>query len=225
VSFFRVIPAVVKKELLIEWRQKSRVTGLLFFSFAVLLMLAFAMPGTHMLPQIAGGALWLGLVLASTRSLDASFATELEHGALEAMVLWPVPPAAIFYGKAIANTLVLLLVALFLGPLVGLLYPPDARGPVVLLVPIVVAGCAAIAAPGTLVASLTARARGSSALLPILLFPLLVPVLLAAARATTLVLDGDPMGQADDWLGLLIVFNALHWSLDALLFGRVIDEG
>lgn len=217
--------AVTARELRTEWRDRSRVGGLFVYGFALVLMVAFAMPGPHMLPQLSGGALWLGLMLASTRSLDASFATELEHGALEAMVLWPVPPAALFYGKALANTLVLLLVALFLTPLVGLLYHPDPRGPLWLLLPILVAGCAAIAAPGTLVASLTARARGSSALLPILLFPLLVPVLLAAARATMLVIEGDPMGQADDWLALLIVFNLLHWSLDPLLFGRVIDEG
>ncbi len=221
----RAVAAVVGRELRTEWRDRSRVGGLFVYGFALVLALAFAMPGPHMLPDLAGGALWLGLVLASTRALDASFATELEHGALEAMLLWPVPPAAIFYGKALANTIVLLMVACFLAPIVGLLYHPEPRGSLWMLPLVMVAGCMALAAPGTLVASLTSRARGSSALLPVLLFPLVVPVLLASARATTLLLEGDPMNQADDWLGVLVVFNLLHWSLDALLFERVIDEG
>lgn len=222
---WRATFAVTARELRIEWRDRSRMTGLFVYGAALVLMVAFAMPGPHVLPDLAGGALWLGLVLASSRSLDASFAVELELGALDALVRWPVPPAAIFYGKALANTVILVVVAAVLLPLVGVLYHADTRGPLILLPAIVVAGCAAIAAPGTLVASLTSRARGSSALLPVLLFPLLVPVLLAASRATSLVLQGDPMDQADDWLGVLLVFNALHWSLDPLLFARVVDEG
>lgn len=224
-SPWRAVLTIVGRELRTEWRDPSRIGGLFVYGFALILMVAFAMPGTHVLPDLAGGALWLGLLLASTRSLDASLATELEHGALEAMILWPVAPAAIFYGKALANTLILVVVAAFLGPLIAVLYHPPAAGSLWLLGPVVLAGCAAVAAPGTLVATLTTQARGSSALLPVLLFPLLVPVLLAAARATTLILEGDPMHQADDWLGVLIVFNLLHWSIDPLLFERVVDEG
>lgn len=224
-SSWRGVIAILGRELRTEWRDPSRVGGLFVYGFAFVLMIAFALPGTHLLPDFAGGALWLGLMLASTRSLDASLASELENEALDAMVRWPVPPAAIFLGKAIANTLILLVVALFLGPLIAVLYHPKASGSLGLLLPITLAGCAAIAAPGTLVATLTSQARGSSALLPVLLFPLLVPVLLAAARSTTLVLEGDPMGQADNWLYVLLAFNLLHWTIDPLLFARVVDDG
>lgn len=219
------VPAVVRKELLVEWRDPSRVVGLLVYAFVLLLLVAFAMPGTHVLPDIAGGALWLGLVLASTRSFDQSFRVELENAALEGLVLWPVDPLAIYYGKVVANTLVLLVVAAVLLPLVILLYHPEVRGSWLLLGGVILAGSAGLAAPGTLVAALATQARGSSALLPMLLLPLVVPVVLAASKATALVFDGDPMGQADDWLMLLAVFALLHGSLDGLLFSRIVDEG
>ena len=217
--------AVVRKELLVEWRQRSRLTGLIFFAFAVLLLIAFAVPDTGLLRDLAGGALWLGLLLASARSLDQSFAVELENGALEGLVLWPVPAHTLFYGKALANLLLLLLVALAITPLCFALYDPPLRGDPLLLLGILLLGTAGIAAPGTLVAALTAQARGASALLPLLLFPLVVPVILCASRATTLLLEGDPMHQVDDWMLILAIFNAVHWSLDAALFTRVVDEG
>jgi heme exporter protein B len=221
----RSIVAVVHKELLVEWRQRSRMTGLLFFSFAVLLLIAFAVPDTGLLRDLAGGALWLGLLLASARSLDQSFAVELENGALEGLVLWPVRPHALFLGKALANTIVLLLVAVAITPLCFALYNPAMRGSWLQLGALLALGSAGIAAPGTLVAALTSQARGSSALLPLLLFPLVVPVILAASRATTLLLEGDPMGQVDDWMVILALFNAVHWTLDTALFSRVVDEG
>lgn len=224
-TWMRRVPSVVAKELLVEWRERSRVSGLFFFSFALLLMVAFAMPSTHMLADIAGGALWLGLLLASTRSLDQSFRIEMENGCLEGLVLWPVDPLAIYYGKAIANALVLLLVAIPITVLVMVLYHPTLNGQVIQLLGVLVLGAAALAAPGTLVASMTVQARGSSALLPMLLFPLVVPVVMASARATTLIFQGDPMGQVDDWMMLLLVFDVAHWALDGLLFTRIVDEG
>lgn len=221
----RTLLAVTAKELLVEWRERTRVASLLFFGFAVLLMVAFAQPSLDQLADVAPGALWLGLLLASTRSLDQSFRVELENGALEGMALWPVAPALVFLGKALANTIVLALVATILLPLTMLLYHPPFRGSPAELALVVALGCSAVAAPGTLLAALTAQARGSSALLPLMLFPLVLPAVLAAIQSTRLVFEGDPMGDADTWFQLLLAFNAAHWSLDALLFSRILDEG
>ncbi|HMV66715.1 MAG TPA: heme exporter protein CcmB [Myxococcota bacterium] len=225
----RGVLAMTWKELLIEWRQRSRMVGLFFFSFAVLLLVAFAMPNVEVLRDIAGGALWLGVLLASARSLDQSFAVEMENGALEGLVLWPVPAHVVYYGKALANAIVLLVVAASVTPLTIALYNPPLPAPWQVSGPQIAAtlvlGCMGLAAPGTLVAALTTQSRGSSALLPLLFFPLVVPVLMAASRATTLAMEGDAMGQVDDWLTILLAFNLVHWALDGLLFARVVDEG
>lgn len=218
------ILAVIHKDLLIEWRSPSRASAVFVFALGVLLLVAFAASSVDVMRRVAGGTLWLGVLLASTRSLDQSFAVEMEHGSLEGMVLWPVDPIAIYYGKAIANAIVLVTVAALLTPLVIAIYDTPLRGSVWQFAGMVIAGCGAIAAPGTLYALITARARGASVLLPLLLLPLVMPALLAAARGTTVLFEGDAMGQAPSWLGLLVAFNAIHWSLSGLLFGRVVES-
>ena len=85
-------------------------------------------------------------------------------------------------------------------------------------------GAAGLAAPGTLYAAMTSQARARQTLLPLLLFPLVVPVLLAAVKATSLLILGDPMEQARSWTLLLVAFDAIHWSLCGLLFSRVVED-
>lgn len=214
---------VARKELLIEWRHRARLVGLFFFALAILLLFAFSVPETPLLRQLAGGSLWLGILLASARSLDQSFHVELEHGALEGMVLAPVRPAAIFLGKAAANAILLVSVGACLAPLVIALYDPPTRGAPWVLAALLTLGCTGLAAPGTIVAGITAQARGASHLLPMLYLPTVVPVLLAAGRATAVWFEGDPMDQADDWMLLLLAFNAIFWPLGAILFARVVE--
>jgi heme exporter protein B len=213
-----------RKELLTEWRQRSRVFGVFFFSFAIVLMVAFASPSESALSDMAGGTLWLGLMLASSRSLDQSYMTEHEHGAMTGLLLWPVDPRAIYIGKALANTVVLVVVAVGLLPLLIAVYNAEVRGDLVQLAGLVVLGCAALAAPGTLYGLITSQAKGSSVLLPLLLFPLVVPALLGAAKGTSLLFQGDPMNEVASWMKLLALFNALHWSLSALLYERLLED-
>jgi heme exporter protein B len=217
------IVAMLRKEMLTEWRMRSRVSGIFWFALAVVLMVAFSIPDTTGLKYMGGGTLWLGL-LASTRSLDQSYAVEHEHGAMEGLLLWPVDPLAVFYGKAIANTLVLFGVSLGLMPLILAVFDEQVKGDPLVLLATLVFGCAALAAPGTLYGLITSQARGSSVLLPLLLFPLVVPALLAAANATTKVFEGDPMNQAPSWVWVLVVFDLVHWSLSGLLYGRIMED-
>ncbi len=218
------VGAVLRKDLLVEWRSPVRLSGLFFFGLALLLMVAFSASATDLLERQAGGMLWLGLLLASTRSFDQSFAAEFEHGAMEGMVLLPVHPAAIFYGKALANAVVLAAVAVALLPLVVGLYDVTIRGETSQLLLGLVLGCAGLAAPGTLLTLITAQARGASVLLPLLLFPTVVPTVLAAARVTTLSMEGDPMGQAPAWLTILAAITLVHWSVAGVLFAVAVED-
>lgn len=215
---------MLRKELLTEWRQRSRISGVFWFGFAIVLMVGFATPSSKVLQDIAGGTLWIGLLLASTRALDQSYAVEHEHGAMEGLLLWPVEPIAIFYGKALANATVLVVVAFALLPLLLGIFGAEVRGSVPELLGTIVLGCAALAAPGTIYGLITSQARGSSVLLPMLLFPLVVPAILAAANATTKIMEGDPMEQAPAWMGMLLVFDLVHWSASGLLYAWVLED-
>lgn len=219
-----MLVGILRKDLLIEWRARTRGMALACFAFLLLLLFSFAVgPDSAALTRHAPAYLWLCLMLSSTLLLAASFQIEVEAGALERLILAPVSPPALFYGKALANAFQLTILAgLAMMASVVLFDAPSPEQPLALAAALVL-GSAGLAAPGTLYAALTSRIPARQLLLPLLLFPLVVPVLLSAVKATSLALLGDPMGQSASWLTLLVCFDAVYWSLCGILFGKVID--
>lgn len=216
--------AAIRKDLLLSWRSRAQASAVMVFGATTLLLFSFAVgPNAEALRQNAGGFLWVALLLSSTLSLAESFRAEMEQRALEGLLLLPASPRALYYGKAIANWLQLLLVGIGLLPVMIVLYDPGSSGLLELL-GVLALGTAGLSAPGTLYAAMASQARAQQVLLPLLLFPLVVPVLLAAVKASSLLLLGDPMGQAGSWVLLLLAFDAVFWPLCGLLFGQVVEE-
>lgn len=215
---------VLWKDLLIEWRARSRTVALLSFAYTILLLFAFAIgPDAAALRQHAGAYLWLGLLLCSSLLLDRTMRTEFEAGAIQSLMLVPVSASGLFFGKALANTLQLWLVGAVSVPLVFIVCDASLTESVGLMVLTLGMGSAGLAAPGTLYAAMIARLSGRQLLLPLMLFPLVVPVVVAAVKSTSLVMLGDPMDQIGSWLVLLGCFNLVYWSLCGVLFGRVVE--
>ena len=218
--------AAVRKDLLLGWRGRTQAVAIFVFGAAALLLFSFAIgPDSLALRQHAAGFLWLGLLLSSTLSLAESFRAR-DGGAGAGR---PSPPAcrrprALYYGKALANWGLLALLGAALVPVMVVLYDAGTER-LLSLVGVILLGTAGLSAPGTLYAAMTAQTRSRQTLLPLLLFPLVVPVLLAAVKATSLLILGDPMGQLRPWVVLLFLFDAIHWSLGGLLFGLVVEDG
>lgn len=218
------LSAAVAKEALLQWRTRARFLAVLAFGAVTLLLFSFAAgPDAAALRRHAPGFLWLALLLSSTLALAETFAAEMEQRALEGLLLLPAPARALFYGKALVNAAQLALLGVALVPLAVVLYDVSLSRPLA-LAGVILLGAAGLSAPGTLYAAMSSQARARQMLLPLLLFPLVVPVLLSAVKATALLLGGDPMGQLRSWLVLLASFDAIYWSLCGLLFGRVVEE-
>jgi len=218
---------VVRKDLLLEWRGRSRIISVLLFGVVTLLLFSFAVgPDSAALRASAAGFLVLALLLSSTLGLSESFRLEQEQRAVEGLLLLPVDPIALYYGKAISNTLFLVLLAPILTPVALVLYAVETE-PIRLLVLLGLwaAAAAGLSAPGTLYAAMTSRLQSQDVLLPLLLFPLVVPVLLATVKAVSLILTGDPMEQIRSWTILLVSFAVIYWSICGLLFPHAIEEG
>ena len=217
--------AILRKDLLIEGKSWVRWVGLVSFAILVLLLFSFAVgPNSVMLQKHAAGYLWLATLFASANLFTQSFLLETEAGAIEQLQLTPVHPAALFYGKAIANVIQLILVmTVMLPPLIALcdVWFLEGFG---LFVTTMVLGALGLSAPGAMYAAMTARLSNQQLLLPLLLFPLIVPALLAAVKATSLIFFGDPMGQIDSWLMLLAAFDVIYWILCGLVFGRIVES-
>ena len=216
---------ILRKDLLVEWRARAFAFALACFALNLLLLFSFAVgPDTATLRQHSGAYLWMAVVLTSTLLLNRSFQVEAESGAEETVRLAPVMPPAVFYGKSVANTVMLVLLCAVGLPASVALFDVTQLSLPLTLVASVVLGCAGLAAPGTLYAALTVRLAGNQVLLPLLLFPLVVPVVLATVKSTSLALLGDPMSQSSSWLVLLVCFDLIYWSLCGVLFGRVVES-
>lgn len=215
---------IIRKDFLIEWRTRARLNALVFFALSTLLMFSFAVNDPSVLRKNASGYLWLGMLFASVLSLGESFRVETENHALDGVRLAPADPRAIFLGKALGNTLMLWLLSLVITPVTIALYDVNVKMGMLRLFGVGLLGCAGISAPGTVYAAIASNARARDVLLPLLLFPVLIPGLLASVKATGLVLDGDPQGQFESWMRLLGAFNVLYWGLGFALFPRVIED-
>lgn len=217
--------AILTKDLWIEGSSWVRWLGLVSFGILVLLLFSFAVgPNSAMLQKHAAGYLWLATLFASANLFTQSFLLETEGGAIEQLQMAPVYPAALFYGKAMANTLQLLLVmVVMVPPLIALcdVWFVEGFG---LFIGTLVLGALGLSAPGAMYAAMTARLSNQQLLLPLLLFPLIVPALLAAVKATSLIFFGDPMGQISSWLTLLGAFDLIYWILCGIVFGRIVES-
>jgi heme exporter protein B len=216
--------AALRKELLLQWRTRGQVVAVFVFGAAALLLFSFAIgPNAAMLRTFSAGFLWLGLLLSSTLTLAESFHSEMENRAMEGLMLLPTNPLVLYYGKAIANWLQLTILGVALVPIMVVLYDAGTTRLGSLLL-VIVLGAAGLSAPGTLYGAMTAQLKAKQTLLPLLLFPLIVPALLASVKATSLVILGDPMNEAGIWIKLLTAFDLIYWSLCGLLYGRVIED-
>ena len=216
--------AALRKELLLQWRTRAQAIAVFVFGATALLLFSFAVgPDSSALRQHAAGFLWLALLLSSTLALAETFHAEMEHRAFEGLLLLPASARALYYGKALANWLQLCALGAALVPIMVVLYDAGTMRLGSLLL-VIALGTAGISAPGTLYAAMTSQARARQMVLPLLLFPLIVPVLLASVKATSLIILGDPMNQGASWIRLLVAFNAIYWSLCGLLFDRVVED-
>ena len=222
---FRQALAILSKDLWIEGTSWVRWLGLVSFGILVLLLFSFAVgPNSLMLQKHAAGYLWLATLFASANLFTQSFLLETEGGALEQLQLAPVYPAALFYGKAMANTLQLLLVmVVMIPPLIALCDVWFVEG-IGLFIGTMVLGALGLSAPGAMYAAMTARLSNQQLLLPLLLFPLIVPALLSAVKATSLIFFFFLMGQVGSWLTLLAAFDVVYWILCGIVFGRIVES-
>ncbi|HEX4651772.1 MAG TPA: heme exporter protein CcmB, partial [Granulicella sp.] len=191
----------------------------------VVFSLAFDPTGNPaMTRQITGGILWIALLFASVTALNQSWTREVRNAVLEAQRMAPAPPSALFVGKAVANLLFVTLVEVVLAPLFIIFYNLHALGNAWLLLAVLPLGTWALVVNGTFFAALGLRTKNRELMLPLLLFPISVPALLAMVNATTGILTGelDPI-QVHLWIRLLAGYDILFTTVCLLLFGTILN--
>lgn len=220
----RRVLAVAWKDMTAERRTKANFNAVVFLAALILLLFGFALgPEREALQIAAGGVIWLTVLFSGVLSFNRSYEQELENGALEALLLYPGDRRSIYLGKLLANLGFVLLVEAILLPTAAFLYDlPIARNAVPLAT-VVVLGTIGFVTLGTFYAAMASRLRAREVLLPLLLFPMLIPLLVAAVEATSAVLAGDAMGDAGSWMRLLAVFDIVFFVAAYFAFEHVIE--
>ena len=225
--------AVARKDLLIERRSKAAFNAMAFFAALILFIFSFALgpeapglspEGMTLLEYLWPGLLWVAIFFTGILALGRSFQLEMDSGGMEALRLYPGSAQAIYAGKVAANLVVLFAMELLLIPLSAILYNVDLWTRLPAILGVIALGSLGFVAVGTFYAALTANLRAREVMLPLLLFPTQVPVVVAAVRATALIVHGDPMGELTVWLQVLALTDIVLMTVCTLTFEFAIEE-
>jgi heme exporter protein CcmB len=226
VTFLRVVWLIVRKDITVEVRSREILFTTLFFAASCVLVFAFGLVRDgRVVEDAAAGILWIAIAFAGTLALGRAFERERQNETLRALFLAPADRPAIYVGKLCGIVTLLGAVEVVLVPLVGLMFQAPLTARPALLAAILVSGSVGFAAVGTLFAAMLVRTRSRDVLLPVLLYPLTVPVIIAGVRGTAALMQPVPdVPMARAWLGMLTFFDAVFITLALWTFEPVMTE-
>jgi heme exporter protein B len=213
--------ATLLKDLRLEWRSKDAINSMLFFSLLVVVVFSFSFdPSAEESRQIAGGLVWVAFLFAAVVALNQTWARELRNQVLDAYRVSPAPANSLFLAKAIGNFIFVTVLETLMTPLFIVFYQLRALGPAWQLLVVAMLGTWALVVNGTFFAAMSLRTRSREIMLPLLLFPISIPALLAMVQATTGILTGE---GARFWIVLLVTYDMVFTTGCLLLFETVLN--
>jgi heme exporter protein CcmB len=223
---FQAVWTIARKDLVIEARSRELAYTTLFFAVSVVLVFSFSFVVEGVaLTDAAAGILWVAIAFSGTLALGRTFERERQADTLKALLLSPAERPAVYLGKLAGVLLLMVVVEAFMVPLVGLLFQAPINRAPVLLLGLLLTGTLGFAAVGTLFAAMLIRAHSRDVLLPVLLYPITVPLVIAGVRGTASIFAAEPnLAVAQAWLSMLVFFDAVFLTLALWVFGPVMSE-
>ncbi|MCH7623084.1 MAG: heme exporter protein CcmB [Nitrospinae bacterium] len=223
--YLNQIKAIVLKDLVTELKTRELFSSMFIFALLVIIIFIFSVDLSIVKANEVGpGVLWVAFLFAGTMGLNRSFMLEKENGCLEGLILTPADRTAIYFGKLISNLIFLLVMEIFILPLFMVFFNVDIisfLGPLLVVIFIGTLGFCAI---GTLLSSLSSNLKTREIMLPILLYPLIVPVMIAVVRMTGQILDGKSLGTMMNWVGLTLAFDIIFIGVSVLTIDHILEE-
>lgn len=215
--------AVVWKDIAAELRSRELLSAMLVFALLVILIFNFALElDAKTRSTVTAGVLWVTFAFAGQLGLNRSMAMEKDRGCLDGLLLAPVDRSAIYFGKAISNLIFMLIVEIIVLPIYSILYNINLFNPGLILV--IILGSVGYVAVGTLLSSMAVQTRTRDIMLPILLFPVIVPVMIASVKASAGFLQGIEIAEIMPWLNLLIVYDVIFTAVAFMVFDYIVEE-
>ena len=222
-NFLKAVGALVWKDLRAEFRSRELFSAMLVFSLLIILIFNFALElDVKTRQSVTAGVLWSTFAFAGTLGLNRSMAIEKDRGCLDGLLLAPVDRSAIYFGKVISNLTFMLIVELIVLPVYSVLYSVNLFQAGLLLV--ILLGSIGYVGVGTLLSAMSVQTRTRDILLPILLFPVVIPVLLSAVKASSGFLTGADWEEIVLPLNLLIAYDIIFIAVAFMVFDNVVEE-
>lgn len=221
--FWKAVAAIVWKDIRAELRTKDIFSSMFVFALLAVIVFNFAFElRVPSMKMVAPGIVWVAVTFAGILGLNRAFVIELDKGSLAGLLLAPVDRSAIYFGKMLGNLIFIVIVEIILLPLVMVFFNLSLlTGPHLLAL---LLGTFGFAAVGTIFSAIAVNTRARDVMLPILLFPVLLPVLIAGVKLTGGLLDGETLGSLGNWLRLIALYDVGFTVLAYLTFGFVVEE-
>jgi heme exporter protein B len=223
-AFAVQVLAIAGKDLRLELRSRERLTSMLVFAILVAVVFNFALDPAVRAGAVAGAMLWVTILFTGLLALGRSFQIEREQDALTGLLLAPLDRSALYLGKLLANLTLLVVSEVIIVPVFALFFQLELGRALGGLALVVILASVGFMALGTLFSAISGSTRMGETLLPVLLFPLLLPVVIFAASATQRLLLGRPFAEVAGSVRMLGAFDIVFLVVCALLFGSVVEE-
>jgi heme exporter protein B len=224
-EYLRQMAAIVWKDVVVELRTRERIAAMGGFTILVGILFNYAIDPTVVTPQaIAAGLIWMTIIFGGMLGLGRTFSLEEEEGAFQGILLSPIPRDAIYLAKVLANFIILTVVTALVFAVFALFFGLEFGGHPVALAGVVLLGILGFVATGTLFSAISAGTTMGDTLLPILVFPLLIPLIIYGVTATSRLFAGLPVSEVDGNIRMLGAFAAVALFAGAGLFRYVVEE-
>lgn len=214
---------IVWKDVIAELRTKEMFSSMFVFALLLLVIFNFSFElRVDKVAEVAPGVLWVTFTFAGTLGLNRSLSLEVEQGSLDGLLLAPMERTAIYFGKMVGNLIFISAIEALMLPIFSALFDLNLMQPALLLT--IFLGTLGFAAVGTLLSAMAVNTRAREVMLPVLLFPIILPVVISAVKATAGILDGLPLADLAHWLRFLIGFDIIFLVVSYMTFDYVVES-
>ena len=223
--YLNQIAAIVWKDFVTELKTRELLSAMFIFALLVILIFIFSINLSIVkASEVGPGILWVAFLFAGTIGLNRSFMLEKENGCIMGLMLVPADRTTIYFGKLISNLIFLSIMELFILPLFMIFFNIDLLSHLGPLLVVVFLGTLGFCALGTLLSSLSANLKTREIMLPILLYPLLIPIIIGAVRMTGQILDGTELADMMKWVGLTASFDIIYIGVSIMTIDHILEE-
>ena len=222
-AFWSAVGAILWKDILAEVRAKEIVLSAVVFVIIILVIFNFAFrPGPDLVTTVGPGVLWVAFTFAGVLGMNRTFILERDRGCLEGITLTPAPREALFAGKMLSIFLFMMVVELVSLPVFSAIFNLPMFPPRLMLVMFL--GTVGFSAVGTVFSAIAVHSRAREIMLPILFFPVVVPIIISAVQASGVVLRSEPWGDLLTWVEIMLAFDVVFLVVSSLAFEHVIEQ-